>query len=206
MEKEQKNTDKLSEFITTENLSLYDILSDENVLGIENLELEFGVSNVEDGEKQLQSKFLDESSNVIAALSEFSSEIRESSIPLYSGFSSFESFTYEFDLHLITLEDNLILLSYSSGDGTRIEFFNELEDSLELCSICLTNHIDYIEVELSNYRENKSYYDDSASVGYGMSLNLEWNFPLPDYLLGKEIISREYLSEIKTIEERIESF
>jgi hypothetical protein len=35
---------------------------------------------------------------------------------------------------------------------------------------------------------------------------MEWNFPLPDYLFEKGIISKERLLEIETIEEKIQSF
>lgn len=186
--------------------SLYDILKDENVVGKDTLESEFGISVGDKGEQQLKSKLLDESSDIISKLTDYVYEIRENSTPLYSGYCSFESFNSEFDLHLISIEDNYLLISYKSDEDPHIELFDDLEDCLDSCSYFLSNHLDTIQVELSNYKENKEYYDDSESGGYGMSLEIEWNFPLPDYLFEKGIISKERLSEIQSIEEEIESF
>lgn len=200
----QDKTDKLFKFITTRNLSLYGILLDENVVGKDTLESEFGISVGDKGEQQLKSKLLDESSNVFSKLSDYSSEIRENSTPLYSGYCSFESFTNELELHLMGIDDGYFLLSYSSNEDVQIEIFDNLEDCLESCSNFLSNHINYFEIELSNHEENKEYYEDSKRNGYGMSLEMEWNFPLHEYLYEKSIISKERLSEIKIILEEIE--
>ena len=204
--KSNLNSDKLYKFIKTENPSLYHILTKENVVGEDNLKSEFRISVGDKGEQQLKSKLLDESSGLISKLTDYHFEIRENSTPLYSGWCSFESFSSEFDLHLISIEDNYFLISNTSYEDVHMELFDDLEDCLYSCSCFLSNHLDYIQLELSNYKENKEYYDDSESNGYGMSLGMEWNFPLPDYLFEKEINSKERLSEIQTIEEEIDSF
>jgi hypothetical protein len=198
--------ERIEKFISTENRLLYDILLDENVVGKENLESDFGISVGNKGEQQLKSKLLNESSDIISKLSSYGYEIRENSTPLYSGYCSFESFTNELDLNLIGIDDYYLLLSYSSNENIQLEIFDDLEDCLESCSYVLSNHLNYFEVELSNYEENKEYYEDSKSNGYGMSLEMEWNFPLPDFLFEKGIISKGRLLEIETIEENIESF
>ena len=202
----QDKTDELFEFITTKTSSLYDILLDENVAGKDTLESEFGISVGDKGEQQLKSKLLDESSGLISKLTDYHFEIRENSTPLYSGWCSFESFSSEFDLHLISIEDNYFLISNTSYEGVHMELFDDLEDCLYSCSCFLSNHLDYIQLELSNYKENKEYYDDSESNGYGMSLEIEWNFPLPDYLFEKGIISKERLDEIESLKEKVDSF
>jgi len=197
---------QIEKFISTNNCRLYDILLDENVIGKEILESFFGIQVGENGEQQVKSRLLDESSKIFSNLSDYSSEIRENSTPLYSGYCSFESFTNELELHFMCIDDGYFLLSYSSNEDVQIETFDKLEDSLESCSNFLSNHINYFEIELSNYEENKEYYEDSKSNGYGMSLEMEWNFPLFEYLYEKSVISKERLSEIKIILEKIESF
>jgi hypothetical protein len=94
----------------------------------------------------------------------------------------------------------------SSNEDVQIEIFDNLEDSLESCSNFLSNRINYFEIELSNYEENKEYYEDSKSNGYGMSLEMKWNFPLSEYLYEKSIISKERLKEIESILEKVDSF
>jgi hypothetical protein len=186
--------------------SLFEILTDENVVGKDNLESDFGIQVGENGEQQLKSRLLDESSKIFSNLSDYSSEIRENSTPLYSGYCSFESFTNELELHLMGIDDGYFLLSYSSNEDVQIEIFDNLEDSLESCSNFLSNRINYFEIELSNYEENKEYYEDSKSNGYGMSLEMKWNFPLSEYLYEKSIISKERLKEIESILEKVDSF
>jgi len=202
----QDKTDKLFKFITTKNLSLYGILLDENVVGKDTLESEFGISVGDKGEQQLKSKLLDESSDIISKLTDYVYEIRDNSTPLYSGYISFESYTNKFDLHLIGIDGYYLLLSYSSNENYQIEIYDDLEGCLELCPGILSNHLDNFEVEFSNYEENKEYYENSKTNGYEFTLGMEWNFPLPDYLFEKGIISKERLSEIETIKEKIESF
>lgn len=197
---------RIEEFISTKNELLYDILIDENVVGKENLESDFGISVDDNGEQQLKSQLLDESSDIISKLSDYGYEIRENSTPLYSGYISFESYTNEFDLHLIGIDGYYLLLSYSSNENYQIEIYDDLEGCLELCPGILSNHLDNFEVEFSNYEENKEYYENSKTNGYEFTLEMEWNFPLPDYLFEKGNISKERLSEIETIKEKIESF
>ena len=201
MSQEKKN--QLLEFILTENRTLYDILLDENVVGEENLESDFGISVDNKGEQQLKSKLLDESSDIISKLLSYSYEIRENSIPLYSGSCSFESHTEEFELHLFYIDNCYISLVPNEWDVDVMKLYNDLDSCIKSCSIIFSGHLDTIEVELSNYKENKEYYDDSESSGYGMSLDMDWNFPLPDYLFKKGIISKERLLEIDSIIEKL---
>lgn len=186
--------------------SLYDILTDENVVGKETLESDFGISVGDKGEQQLKSKLLDESSDIISKLSSYDYEIMDNSTPLYSGTCSFESHSDEFELYVFLVDNCYIYLTSSGWSGVNMEFYDDLNSCLKSCSTILSGHINIIEVELSNYKENKEYYDDSESSGNGLSLDMEWNFPLPDYLFEKGIISKERLSEIETIEEKIQSF
>mgnify|MGYP001229746997 CR=1 FL=1 len=204
--KSNLNPDKLSMFIKTENQTLYDILLDENVVGEENLESDFGISVGDKGEQQLKSKLLDESSNIISKLLSYSYEIRENSIPLYSGNSSFMSHSDEFELHLFQIDNYYISLTSGEWSGVEMELFKDFDSCLKSCSTVLSDHLSSIEVELSNYEENKKYYDDSESDGYGMSLEMEWNFPLPYYLYEKGIISKGRLNEIETTLEKVDSF
>ena len=62
---------KLLEFILTENQTLYDVLLDENVVGEENLESDFGISVGNKGEQQIKSKLLDESSDILSNLTDY---------------------------------------------------------------------------------------------------------------------------------------
>lgn len=87
-----------------------------------------------------------------------------------------------------------------------MELFDDLEDCNESCSCVLSNHLNYYEIELSNYEENKEYYEDSKSNGYGMSLDMEWNFPLLEYLYEKGVISKERLDGIERILEKVNYF
>ena len=201
MSQEKKN--QLLEFILTENRTLYDILLDENVIGKNDLESDFGISVDNKGEQQLKSKLLDESSDIISKLLSYSYEIRENSIPLYSGSCSFESHTEEFELHLFYIDNCYISLVPNEWDVDVMKLYNDLDSCIKSCSIIFSGHLDTIEVELSNYKENKEYYDDSESSGYGMSLDMDWNFPLPDYLFKKGIISKERLLEIDSIIEKL---
>lgn len=179
--------------------SLYDILKDENVVGKDTLKSEFGISVGDKGEQQLKSKLLDESSDIISKLTDYVYEIRENSTPLYSGSCSFESFSVEFELHLFKIDSCYISLTSEDWDGEEMELYKDLDSCLESCYTILSDHLSTIEVDLS-------IYDDSESNGYGRSLEMEWNFPLPKYLYEMGIISKERLLEIKTIEDKIESF
>lgn len=202
----EKNTNQLLEFIITENQTLYDILLDENVIGKNDLESDFGISVGNKGEQQLKSKLLDESSDILSNLSDYVEEIRENSTPIYSGSCSFESFSDEFELHLFQIDSCYISLKSGEWGGVEMELFKDFDSCLKSCYTILTDHLDTIEVELSNYKENKEYYDDSESNGYGMSLDMEWNFYLPDYLFEKGVISTERLDEIESIQKKIDSF
>ena len=195
----QEKTNQLLEFIITENRTLYDILLDENVVGEENLELDFGITVGDKGEQQLKSKFLDESSDIISKLLSYSYEIRENSIPLYSCSCSFESHNEEFELHLFYIDNCYISLIPNEWDVDDMKLYNDLDSCLKSCSTILSGHLESIEMEMSNYKENKDYYDDSESSGYGMSLDMDWNFPLPDYLFKKGIISKERLLGLDSI-------
>lgn len=196
----------LENFISTESSRLYDILQDENVVGKETLESEFGISVGDKGEQQLKSKLLDESSDIISKLTDYVYEIRENSTPLYSGYCSFESFSNTLELHLMGIDDDYLLLSYSSEENIQLEIFDDLEDCLVSCSYVLSKHLDYFKVELFNYRENKEYYEDSKSKGYEMSLDMEWNFPLSEYLYEKGVLSKESLDIIDSIEKRLNHY
>ena len=197
--------ESIENFILTENLTLYEILLDENVLGKDGLESEFGITVGNNGEQELKSKLLDESSDIISKLLSYSYEISENSIPLYSGSCSFESHTEEFELHLFYIDNCYISLIPNECSVDKMKLYKDLDDCLKFCSIVLSDHLDTIRVELSNYAENKEFYDDSQSNGYGMSLDLDWNFPLPDYLFKKGIISKEMLLEIDSIVQKIET-
>ena len=196
----------IENFISTESSRLYDILQDENVVGKETLESEFGISVGDKGQQQLKSKLLDEYSEILSKISEYGDEIRENSTPLYSGYCSFESFSNTLELHLMGIDDDYLLLSYSSEENIQLEIFDDLEDCLVSCSYVLSKHLDYFKVELFNYEENKEYYEDSKSNGYGMSLDMEWNFPLSEYLYEKGVISKESLDEIDSIEKRLNHY
>ena len=202
----QDKTDKLFKFITTKNLSLYGILLDENVVGKDTLESEFGISVGDKGEQQLKSKLLDESSNILSNIFDYGTEIKEKSTPIYSGTCSFMSHSEEFELHLFQIDNCCISLTPGEWSGVEMELYKDYESCLKSCSTILSDHLSTIEVELFNYEENKKYYDDSESNGYGMSLEMEWNFPLPYYLYEKGIISKGRLNEIESIQEKIDSF
>jgi hypothetical protein len=195
----KEKTNQLLEFIITENRTLYDILLDENVVGEENLELDFGITVGDKAEQQLKSKLLDKSSDIISKLLSYSYEIRENSIPLYSGSCSIESHTEEFELHLFYIDNCYISLIPNEFGVDEMKLYNDLDSCLKSCSTILSGHLESIEMEMSNYKENKDYYDDSESSGYGMSLYLDWNFPLPDYLFKKGIISKERLLGVGSI-------
>ena len=186
--------------------SLFEVLTDENVVGKDTLKSDFGISVGDKGEQQLKSKLLDESSDILSNISDYGTEIKENSTPIYSGTCSFMSHSDEFELHLFQIDNCYISLTSGEWSGVEMELFKDFDSCLKSCSTVLSDHLSTIEVELSNYQENKEYYDDSESDGYGMTLEMEWNFYLPEYLFEEGIISEERLSEIKTIEEKIESF
>ena len=197
--------ESIEKFISTENLTLHEILLDENVVGKDGLESEFGITVENNGEQQLKSKLLDESSDIISKLLSYSYEIRENSIPLYSGSCSFESHTEKFELHLFYIDNCYISLIPNEWEVDKMKLYKDLDACLKSCSTVLSDHLDTIRVELSNYAENKEFYDDSQSNGNGMSLDIDWNFPLPDYLFKKGIISKEMLLEIDSIVQKIET-
>jgi hypothetical protein len=186
--------------------SLYDILKDENVVGKDTLESDFGISVGDKGEQQLKSKLLDESSDILSNLSDYDQEIRENSTPLYSGYCSFESHSESFELYLFEIDSCYISLTSGEWSGVEMELYKDLDSCFKSCYTILSNHLDTIEVELSNYKENKEYYDDSESNGYGLSLEMEWNFYLPKYLYEMGIISKERLDEIESLQEKVDSF
>ena len=186
--------------------SLFEILTDENVVGEYNLESDFGISVGDKGEQQLKSKLLDEFSNILSNLSDYRTEIKENSTPIYSGTCSFISHSEEFELHLFQIDNYYISLISGEWSGVEMELYKDFESCLKSCSTILSDHLSTIEVELFNYEKNKKYYDDSASDGYGMTLEMEWNFPLPYYLYEKGIISKGRLNEIETTLEKVDSF
>ena len=159
----EKEDNLLLEFISTENTTLYDILLDEDVVGEETLESDFGISIGNKGEQQLKSKLLDESSDIISKLLSYSYEIRENSIPLYSGSCSFESHTEEFELHLFYIDNCYISLIPNEWEVDKMKLYKDLDSCLESCSTILSGHLNTIEVELSNYEENKDWYDSESN-------------------------------------------
>ena len=186
--------------------SLFELLKDENVVGKDNLESDFGIEVGDKGEQQLKSKLLDESSNILSNISDYGSEIKENSTPIYSGTCSFMSHRDEFELHLFQIDNCYISLTSGEWSGVEMELYKDFESCLKSCSTILSDHLSSIEVELSNYEDNKEYYDDSESDGYEMTLEMEWNFPLPHYLYEKGIISKGRLNEIETTLEKVDSF
>ena len=186
--------------------SLFEILTDENVVGKDNLESDFGIQVGENGEQQLKSRLLDESSKIFSNLSDYRYEIRENSTPIYSGTCSFMSHRDEFELHLFQIDNCYISLTSGEWSGVEMELYKDFESCLNSCSTILSDHLSSIEVELSNYEDNKDWYDDSESDGYEMSLEMEWNFYLPEYLFEKGMISKGRLEEIESIQEKVDSF
>ena len=107
--------------------SLYDILTDENVVGKEALESDFGISVGNKGEQQLKSKLLDGSLNILSNLTNYGMEIRENSTPICSGSCFFESHSDEFELHLFQMDNCYISLTSGGGSSEGMELYKDLD-------------------------------------------------------------------------------
>jgi len=177
------NNNLLEDFIINSNQDFYNLMVD--FIDEEIFFSDFGLSKIN------KSTFLEllsqKSSKLNTELKSYFEEITEASTPIFSITCNFQSYSGIYELYIYKLLNKYVIISKNSEESN-IEVFNHLP--IKMSKIKMLSAIEYVKLEIENYRDNKEYFGDE------FSLELEWNFNLPEFLFNQSLITNKTLQSI----------